>query len=244
MRKTYFQLLEEIKNFFRRSHSTKATLGVSGGLDSAVALKLCCDALQSKNVSALIMPENGLTSERNINDALDFCKKMRVRHFVVDITLLLNAFNRMSWKQSKIALMNTKARIRGCLLYNYADSNESLVVGTANKSELLLGYGIKYGDLAADVFILGDLLRSDVVELAKFMEIPEEIIKKKPTPELTVGQTAEDDLGAPYKRLDSLLKRYLSNDKLNRKDNLIKKTLQKIEKNKHKLETVPIIELK
>ncbi len=190
------------------------------------------------------MPEKGLTKEKNIEDALDFAKKLKVKHFVVDINPFLDTFNRVPWKQSKIALMNTKARIRAILLYNYANSNNSLVVGTSNKSELMLGYGTKYGDLAADVFIIGDLLKTDVIELSKFLKLPPNIIKKKPSAELTVGQTDESDLGASYFKLDSILKRVLKDEKLNKKDNLIKKTLQRIDRNKHKSDPIPIIEIK
>ena len=80
--------------------------------------------------------------------------------------------------------------------------------------------------------------------LAKFLKLPDRIIKKKPSAELTVGQTDEADLGASYSKLDSILKRYLKEEKLNKKDNLIKKTLQRIDKNKHKSEPIPIIEVK
>lgn len=244
MKQRYFQLLEEIKNFFRRNHQSKAVIGLSGGLDSAVCLRLCCDALNSKNVTALLMPERGLTKDKNIDDAVNLAKKLRVKYYVVDINPFLNCFNALPWKQSKVALMNTKARIRAVLLYNYANSNNSLVVGTSNKSEIMLGYGTKYGDLAADVYIIGDLLKTEVVELARFMRVPEEIIKKKPSAELTVGQTDEADLGASYPKLDSILKSILKDERLNKKDNLVKKTLQRIDKNQHKREAVPIIELK
>jgi NAD+ synthase len=244
MRDTYFKLLEEIRNFYRRNHQHKAVIGLSGGVDSAVCLKLCCDALGSKNVTALLMPEKGLTKEKNIEDAIDLAKRLKVKYYTVDINPFLDCFNSLPWKQSKIALMNTKARIRSVLLYNYANSNNSLVVGTSNKSELMLGYGTKFGDLAADVYILGDVLKTDVLELAKFMKLPEPIIKKKPSAELTVGQTDEADLGASYSKLDTILRSILKDERLNRKDNLVKKTLQRIDKNQHKRENVPIIEIK
>ena len=244
MKKTYYQLLDEIKNFFRRTHHAKAVIGLSGGIDSALCLKLCCDALNSKNVTAIMMPEKGLTKEKNTDDAVDLAKKFKVKHFIVNINPFLDCFNDLPWKQSKIALMNTKARVRAMLLYNYSNSNNSLVVGTSNKSELMLGYGTKYGDLASDVFVLGDLLKTEVIELSKFLRLPEHIIKKKPSAELTVGQTDEADLGATYHKLDSILKRVLKDERLNKKDNLIKKTLQRIDKNKHKCDPVPIIEIK
>lgn len=244
MRKLYYQLLEEIKNFFRRNHRNKAVIGLSGGLDSAICLKLCCDALHGKNVTALIMPEEGLTKKKNTEDAVDLVTKWKIKHFIVNINPLLGSFNLIPWKQSKVALMNTKARVRALLLYNCANSNNSLVIGTSNKSELMLGYGTKYGDLAADVFIIGDLMKTEVVELAKFLKLPESIIRKKPSAELTVGQTDEADLGASYYKLDSILKKLIDDEKLNKKDNLVKKTLQRIDRNKHKCEPVPIIEIK
>jgi NAD+ synthase len=244
MKSTYYQLLEEIRHFFKRNHVHKAVLGLSGGIDSAVCLKLLTTALQSKNVTAIIMPEEGLTKDKNTQDAVKLAKKLKVKHFVVDINPFLDALNSIPWKQSKLALMNTKARVRAVLLYNYANSNNSLVVGTSNKSEILLGYGTKYGDAAADVFIIGDLLKTEVYSLARYLKIPETIIRKKPSAELTVGQTDEADLGATYHKLDSILKKYLKEEKLNKKDNLIKKTLQRIEKNKHKSEPIPTIELK
>jgi len=244
MRKTYYKLLEEIRNFFRRTHKARAVVGLSGGLDSALCLRVACDALQSRNVTALIMPEKGLSKEKNITHAIDMAKKLKVRHFVVEINPFLLTFTNIPWKQSKVALMNTKSRMRAHLLYNYANSSNSLVIGTSNKSELLLGYGTKYGDLAADVLIIGDLLKTEVIELSKFLKLPEAIIRKKPSAELTVGQTDEADLGASYSKLDAILRKVLKDEKLNKKEILVKKTLQRMDKNKHKREPIPVLDLK
>ncbi|MBR9699896.1 NAD(+) synthase [Candidatus Woesearchaeota archaeon] len=244
MKTTYYLLLEQIKGWFKRHHHHKAVIGLSGGVDSALCLKLCCDALGAKNVTALMMPEKGLTKEKNIQDALNWAKKLRVKHFLVEINPHLESYHHLAWKQSKIALMNTKARARAVLLYNYANSNNAIVVGTSNKSELMLGYGTKYGDLASDVMIIGDLLKTEIMEISRYLKLPPSIIRKRPSAELTVGQTDEADLGASYSKLDSILKRVLKGEKLNKKDNLVKKTLQRIEKQKHKRGPVPVLELK
>ena len=92
MRDVYYSLLEDIKNFFRRCHCSKAVIGLSGGVDSAVTLKLCCDALQSKNVTAIIMPEKGLTKDKNTEDALKLARKLKVRNYVVKINPIFESF--------------------------------------------------------------------------------------------------------------------------------------------------------
>ena len=244
MKTEYYRLVEELRNFFKRVHQKKAVVGVSGGVDSAVVLKLCCDALHPKNVTALIMPEVGLTQQHNIDDGFTLARRLKVKPVQVPINPYLEAFSGLPWKQSKVALMNIKARIRALLLYNYANSNNTLVIGTSNKSEILLGYGTKFGDLACDVLPIGDLLKTQVYEMARFLELPEVFLKKKPSAELTVGQTDEADLGASYTKLDAILRKVLLDEKLNKKDNLVKKTLQRMERNKHKREAPPIIELK
>ncbi len=241
MRETYYRLLEECRNHCKKLHKQRCVVGLSGGLDSAVTLQVCVDALGSKNVAAIIMPEKGLTAEENTADALHLAKKLKVKHLTIDISPFLDHFGKLAWKQSKYALMNTKARIRALMLFNYADSNNALVAGSSTKSELLLGYGISHGDMAADFYVLGALLKTEVIELAKHLQLPENIIRKKPSPELTVGQTAEADLGATYHKLDSILRKYLANERLNKKDYLVKKTLLRIEKNRHR--QIPILEM-
>ena len=129
------------------------------------------------------------------------------------------------------------------LLYHYALTHQTLVLGTSNKSEILLGYGTKFGDFAADVEVIGSLWKTEVIELAKELEIPEEIIQRPPTAELSVGQTDAGDLGGDYAKLDDILKKLEANnfELLEESDELTKKTLERVLTNKHKTELTPVL---
>jgi NAD+ synthase len=98
------------------------------------------------------------------------------------------------------------------ILYDYANSNDALVIGTSNKSEIYLGYGTKYGDSASDVMLIGDLFKTEVYELAKKMNIPQEIIDKKPSAELKLNQTDEEELGIKYNIADKIIESLLNNE--------------------------------
>jgi len=232
MNQNYNLLISGIKSFFKKNNYSKAVLGLSGGIDSAVCAKLLADALDNKNVTALIMPEKDVTSKENIEDAKELADELNIKKEIIQIDPILQQFKKLSWKQNRTAIMNTKARIRALILYNYANSNNALVAGTSNKSELMLGYGTKYGDLAADVYIVGDLFKTEIVQLAYFLKIPEKIIKKTPSAELELNQTDEAELGANYYEIDAMLK------KEKQKTFEIKKL---IAKNKHKTQKIPII---
>ena len=137
-------------------------------------------------------------------------------------------FDKLEWKQNKIAKMNTASRIRAVILYNYANAHNALVIGTSNKTELKLGYFTKYGDGACDIEVIGDLFKTEVIELSKFLKIPEKIINKVPTAELYHGQTDEAELGASYEEIDKILKNNKSDS------NLSKKIKKRIKDNEHK----------
>jgi len=232
MNQNYNLLISGIKNFFKKNNYQKTVLGLSGGLDSAVCAKLLADALGNNNVTTLIMPEKDVTLKENIEDAEELADELSIKKEIIQIDPILQQFKKLNWKQNRTAIMNTKARIRALILYNYANSNNALVAGTSNKSELMLGYGTKYGDLAADVYILGDFFKTEIVQLAYFLKIPEKIIKKTPSAELELNQTDEAELGANYYEIDAMLK------KEKQKTFKIKKL---IEKNKHKTQKIPII---
>lgn len=180
-------------------------LGVSGGIDSAVVLRLCVRAVGKKKVLALLMPERDSPPE-DIEDSKMLCELEGVEHKVVDITDIVDSYARaLGGKVDRKSLANIKARARMVVLYHYANTDWRLVVGTSNKSELLVGYFTKFGDGGADIEPIGDLYKTEVRQLAAELGIPERIVKKAPSAGLWKGQTDEGEMGITYERLDSIL---------------------------------------
>jgi NAD+ synthase len=241
----YKKLIKGIRAYFKKSNAKRAVIGLSGGIDSALSARLVADAIGKKNVHALIMPLKGVSSEENVKDTISFCKSLGISYSLIYINDFMRPFHKLAWKQNKIAKMNTASRIRAVILYNYANAHNALVIGTSNKTEIMLGYFTKYGDGAVDIEVIGDLFKTDEIELARFLKIPERIINKVPTAELYHGQTDEKELGAPYGVLDDILK------SLNKKSNAVKKygrelvnrVLEMAAKTNHKRKSPPVVKL-
>lgn len=248
MDKIYEQIIKGIKKYFETNGFAKAVIGLSGGVDSALTLKLAVDALGAHNITALSMPELGISNPENTHHAKVLAEALGVNFHNQPINSFLTAFAQLPWKQNSTALQNNKARIRAVILYNYANTHNALVIGTSNKSELLLGYGTKHGDLACDLMPLGDIYKHQVVELANHVELPPEITQKEPSAELYEGQTDAAELGAPYGELDPILKRLDQGpDKLigkGMKPTLIHNVFNRYEKNRHKSSMPHIIKIK
>lgn len=205
MQKRCLKLVKDLKDYVEKSSHKRVVLGLSGGVDSAVCLKLCTKALGKENVTAILMPESGVSTSSNLDDARSLCKSEGVQFDEIDIKQVLKAFDKLPWIQNDLAQMNLRSRVRAVILYNYANSNKTLVIGTSNKSELLMGYFTKYGDGAVDVEVIGALYKTQVYDLAKHLKLPKAFITKKPSAELVHGQTDEDELGIDYQSLDKLL---------------------------------------
>lgn len=243
----YQKLTGGLADYSNECGIKKGALGLSGGLDSAVTLKVAIDALGAENVTAVIMPENGLTKAENTAHAKGLCEFMKVEYYLLPINPFVLNYASLPWKQNEIAFINNKARVRATILYNYANTFGALVLGTSNKSEMLLGYGTKYGDLASDIIILGDLYKSEIFELADYLGLPQELIDKKPSAELFEGQTDEDELGGTYKDIDTILKqRDAGEETLIEKGMnpmLVRSIFQRMRTNQHKLTSPPIIQI-
>lgn len=241
----YNALISGIRGYFRKNNFQKAVVGLSGGIDSSVASYLAARALGNKNVTAILMPDLGTTSRQSIEDAELIAKKLKIRHHAAPISEIINYFEgvsgRLKLKKSAYAAANAKARARMMILYYFANLDKALVIGTSDKSEIALGYTTKYGDNAADILVIGDLWKSEVIELGKFLGVPAKILKKKPSAELIIGQTAEKELGASYETLDKILKAYiedgLSPEQIIGKGfekKLVKNVIGRVRMNEHK----------
>ncbi|MEM0321013.1 MAG: NAD+ synthase [Thermoprotei archaeon] len=183
----------------------KLILGVSGGVDSATTLALCVKSVGPENVLGLIMPDTRTTPRADIEDAEELLTLLRVNHVRHNIDTVVDTFrDELDAVDAKL-LGNIKARIRMTILYYYANKLDGLVVGTGDRSELLLGYFTKYGDGGVDVLPLGSLYKTQVRRLGDLLGVPPKIVNKPSSPALWVGQTAEGELGVKYEVADLIL---------------------------------------
>jgi NAD+ synthase len=242
------QIIKGIQKYFAETKLHRVVVGLSGGVDSALTLKLAVDALGGEKVTAIAMPENGITSAENVMHAKKLSEALGTSFYLQSINQFLLTFASVPWSGNSLAAQNAKARIRAILLYHYANSQNALVLGTSNRSEILLGYGTKYGDLAADLEVIGDLYKTEVIELADYVGLPPEIAHKTPSAELFAGQTDEGELGASYNELDPVLKRVDQgiNALIERglSAALVHNVFKRVEANRHKSEMPPIIKIK
>ena len=248
MQEVHEQIVKGIQKYFGSTGLSRVVVGISGGIDSALTLKLAVDALGADKVTAISMPEIGLSNPVNAQHAKIFSQALGVTFYSQPINQYLQPYKTTPWKNNDLANINIKARIRAVLLYHYANTASALVLGTSNKSEIFLGYGTKFGDLAADIEVIGDLFKEDVYKLADYLGLPKEFLLKKPSAELVAGQTDEAELGASYAELDPILKNLDLglNGLIDKGFNpaLVHNTLTRIQKNAHKAEMPPTIKVK
>jgi NAD+ synthase len=217
-------------------------IGVSGGVDSAVILKLSTIVLANDKISAVFLPES-TTPALDAEHAKLIADDCQVKLLKIPIDDILKSYLKIQnlSKLNSLVLGNLKARIRMNVLFSLANSLNRLVLGTSNKSELLLGYFTKYGDGASDVAPIGDLYKTQVYRLAEHLKLPTKIIQKPPTAGLILNQTDEAELGLEYFMLDKILfglERDISTEKLaaelNLSENKIFEIKHRVEQNRHK----------
>ncbi len=180
-------------------------LGLSGGVDSALVAKLCVDAIGAKRVLALGLPEG--RAGKDLEDARAYAKELGIEFRVIDIAPMVSAFDEhlKAKKADRIARGNLRARARMVVLYWVANTEDRLVIGTGNKSELLCAYFTRYGDGGVDFLPIGDLYKTQVRDMARHLGLPKKIIDKVPAAGLWPGQTDEGELRISYDELDRIL---------------------------------------
>jgi NAD+ synthase len=193
-----------IHNELTKAGFQKAVLGLSGGIDSALSCYLAATALGSENVLAVRMPYQA-SSPESLEHAQLVIDDLGVRSETVDITPMVEPLFEASPDITAGRKGNIMARMRMTILFDRSAAFKALVIGTSNKSEMLLGYGTIYGDLASAVNPLGDLYKTQVRQLARAIGVPQPIIDKPPSADLIPGQTDESDLGFTYAEVDRLL---------------------------------------
>jgi NAD+ synthase len=201
-----------VRNSVRKFGFEKAVLGLSGGIDSAVSCVLAARALGAENVLAVMMPYK-TSSADSLSDARALIEQLGIASELRDISATVDGFFADKPDAAKLRRGNLMARSRMMTLYDISARDGRLVIGTSNKTELLLGYGTMFGDMASAVNPIGDLYKTQIWELAEHLRVPESIIKKKPSADLWAGQTDEDELGFTYKAVDELL-HYLIEERL------------------------------
>ena len=237
-------LIKFIQDELHKTGLKHLVCGLSGGIDSAVVAILAQEAI-GDNFKAILLPSQ-YSSDNSIDDAILLCKKFHIKNETISIKPLLDAYP----IDTNLRKGNFSARMRMSILYDKASEINGMVIGTSNKSELLLGYGTIFGDLASAFNPIGDLYKTEIFEFAKFLGVNEEIILKPPSADLWEGQSDEDDLGYSYSQIDEVLskfvdERWTKNELLNNFDsNLVNILLKRIYQNQFKRKMPLIAKLK
>lgn len=207
-------------------------LGLSGGIDSALAAALCAKAIGPRRVLGLLIPIE--SHKQDLLDARLTAQKLKIRTRLVDLSGIYKGLLAVLPAANATARANLKPRLRMLTLYYYANKLNYLVCGTGNKAELSVGYFTKFGDGGCDILPLGDLLKREVRELARQMDIPERIIAKPPTAGLWPGQTDEGEMGVSYADLDDILARKERGLKQRSSKRALRHVLGMVKRSEHK----------
>ena len=243
-------IVDLIRTKTQEAGVNNAVVGLSGGIDSALTAYLTVEALGHENVLGIHLPELNVTPAEDVLDATEVADRLNIEFKTIDISEILSSFM-YSIPESNDATPltngNLKARIRMSVLYYYANMSNRMVIGTGNKTEIMLGYYTKYGDGGVDIEPIGDLYKTEVMELSRMVGVPEGIITKPPTAGLWVGQTDEEELGISYVVVDKMLEMLLDGKDPEYIQNILgvsgeqmDSIIQRISANIHKSQAPPI----
>lgn len=207
----YEEITQNLKLFLQeevaKTGFKKVVVGLSGGLDSAVVAVLA-QMVFGENLLAVMMPSH-YSSKNSIDDAKKLCDDFSINAVTLSIEPMLRAYEKLHPDMDNLRRGNISSRLRMAMLFDISARENALVLGTTNKSELMLGYGTIFGDLASALNPIGDLYKSEIYKLATHLNVTQDIIDKKPSADLWAGQSDEDDLGYSYAKLDAALLLYV-----------------------------------
>lgn len=206
------ELVKFLRENFKKAGFSKAVLGLSGGIDSALVAYLLRDALGKENVLAIMMPYKSSNPD-SLNHAKLVVEDLKINAKSIEITDMIDAYFKNEEEASSLRMGNKMARERMSILFDYSSKENALVVGTSNKTEIYLGYSTQFGDSACALNPIGDLYKTNIWDLSRYLKIPNELIEKKPSADLWEGQTDEQEMGLTYKEADQVLYRMLEENK-------------------------------
>ena len=196
-----------LDNEVRKTGLQKVVVGLSGGIDSAVVAVLAHKAF-GDDLLCVKMPSH-YSSQSSLDDADALCRDFNLRSITKTIAPMLQAYESENPDMNNLRRGNLSARLRMVTLFDISAKESALVLGTSNKSELMLGYGTLYGDLASALNPIGDLYKSEIFEFAHYLGVTKSIIQKPPSADLWDGQSDESELGYSYEKLDEALRFYV-----------------------------------
>jgi len=212
LKEVHNELVEFLRESFEKASFSKAVLGLSGGIDSALVAYLLRDALGKENVLAIMMPYKSSNPD-SLNHAKLVIEDLGINSKTIEITDMIDAYFKNEKEATSLRMGNKMARERMSILFDYSSKENALVVGTSNKTEIYLGYSTQFGDSACALNPIGDLYKTNIWDLSRYLKIPNELIEKKPSADLWEGQTDEQEMGLTYKEADQVLYRMLEENK-------------------------------
>ena len=212
LKEVHNELVEFLRENFKKAGFSKAVLGLSGGIDSALVAYLLRDALGKENILAIMMPYKSSNPD-SLNHAKLVIEDLKINSKTIEITDMIDAYFKNEKEASSLRMGNKMARERMSILFDYSSKENALVVGTSNKTEIYLGYSTQFGDAACALNPIGDLYKTNIWDLSRYLKIPNELIEKKPSADLWEGQTDEQEMGLTYKEADQVLYRMLEENK-------------------------------